>query len=331
MIISKTPYRLSFFGGGTDYNSWFETHGGLTISTTFSKYCYITVRKLPPFFEHKTRVSYSKEELVKNHNDILHPAVKNSLKYLNINTGLEIHHDGDLPARSGIGSSSSFTVGMLHALYALEGRMVSRKKLADDAIYVEQVLSAENVGVQDQIISSFGGLQIIEMGPENNYTVTPLILPRDYKTELENHILLGYTGLSRIASESAKEQIDNIKNGINFSKVNEIYSISIDALNLFRQHESFEKIGKLLDQSWNIKKTLTSSISNDLIENTYTTALKNGAYGGKLLGAGGGGFIMFLAPPEKHLQIKNALKEMKVWIPFHFEENGSQIIFCDES
>lgn len=331
MITTKTPYRISFFGGGTDYNSWFETHRGLTIATTFTKYCYISIRKLPPFFEHKTRVSYSKEELVKDHSEIKHPSVKNSLKHLGINTGLEIHHDGDLPARSGIGSSSSFTVGMLHALYALEGRMVSRKKLADDAIYVEQVLSQENVGIQDQIIASFGGLQVIEMGPENNYTVTPLILPKDYKKYLESHILLGFTGLSRIASENAKEQIENIRNGSNYSKISDIYSISQEGLNLFRQHASLDQMGKLLDQSWSIKKTLTSSISSDIIENIYSTALRNGALGGKLLGAGGGGFVMFLAPPEKHEKIKMALKEMKVWIPFHFEEIGSQVIFCDES
>ena len=331
MIISKTPYRLSFFGGGTDYNSWFEENPGIIISSTFSKYCYISLRKLPPFFDHKTRVSYSKEELVKTNSEIKHPAVRNALKFLNMETGLEIHHDGDLPARSGIGSSSSFTVGMLNALYALEGRMVSKQKLADDAIYIEQVLSAEHVGIQDQIIASFGGLQIIEMGPNRDYSVSPLILPKEYKDHLESHILLGFTGLSRIASENAKEQIVKIQNGDNASKIREIYDISLEGLQRFKSHSSLEEIGRLLNESWKVKRTLTQSVSNQIVEDIYTNAIRQGAYGGKLLGAGGGGFVMFIAPPHRHEAIKKSLPQMKVWIPFHFEENGSQIIFSDES
>ncbi|MBF0240375.1 MAG: kinase [SAR324 cluster bacterium] len=213
MIITRTPYRLSFFGGGTDYRPWFEEHGGLIIASAMARYCYLTVRTLPPFFEHKTRMVYSKIESVQTIDEIVHPSIKNCLKFLNIEDGLEIHHDGDLPARSGIGSSSSFTVGLLHALHALNYRMVSQRQLADEAIHVEQTLIGENVGIQDQIMAAFGGLQIIEMGPGAHYTTRQLILPPDYLKNLEDHILLGFSGISRESSKFAHTHIENIQQG----------------------------------------------------------------------------------------------------------------------
>lgn len=328
MIITKTPFRLSFFGGGTDYNSWFEENGGLIIGSTFSKYNYISVRDLPPFFvSHKTRLVYSKMEEVHNHEDIEHPTARNCLKYLGIDNGLEIHYDGDLPARSGIGSSSSFTVGFLNALHAYKGEMVSKMDLAKEAIYVEQTLSQENVGIQDQILTAMGGLNVLEIGPGNKFAVNPLIIKNDFKKYLESCVMLGFSGITRFSSNAAGEQIKNIKNGSNASRLSEIKSIAEEALNLFSKHEDVEKIGQLLDRTWQIKRSLTDVMSNEQVDAIYNTAMENGAFGGRLLGAGGGGFLFFLAPPEKHEQIRKALNgKIQVWIPFQFEERGTQVL-----
>lgn len=325
MIISKTPFRLSFFGGGTDYNSWFEKNPGLVVSTTFSKYCYISLRKLPPFFDHKTRVLYSKEEQVQSNHEIKHPAIRNALKFLSIDDGLEIHHDGDLPARSGIGSSSSFTVGMLNALYTYKGLQVDKRQLANDAIFVEQKLSCEHVGIQDQIIASFGGFQVLEMSPQKEYTVRSLQLPEDYKRSLEKHVLLGFTGLSRIASDNARTQIQNIENGQSYQKLKEVYDISREGLSLFENQASFEQVGKLLHQSWEVKRTLTDKISNELIEDLYASALRAGAYGGKLLGAGGGGFVMFLPHPKSMRKLSVRSLESRFGYPFNLKTRAHRL------
>ncbi|QUX97727.1 kinase [Marinomonas sp. CT5] len=326
MIITKTPYRLSFFGGGTDYRPWFEEKGGVIIASGIARYCYITVRKLPPFFEHKTRAVYSKIESVNQNSEIVHPSIKHCLEYLDMDDGLEIHHDGDLPARSGIGSSSSFTVGLLNALHALKYEMRSSRQLADEAIHVEQNLIKEDVGIQDQIMAAHGGLQVIRMGPGDQYSVSPLIVSPDYMRALEDHILLGFSGISRFSTHYAKAQIDNINNGSSEDSLAAIQSLAEEALSLFSQQANFEDIGRLLDQSWNMKRQLTQNMSNDVIDNVYSTAKKLGAFGGKLLGAGGGGFFMFLAPPHRHEAIKKALKNINVWVPFKFDNAGSQII-----
>ena len=333
MIITKTPFRLSFFGGGTDHNAWLEDNNGFVVSTTFSKYCYITLRKLPQFFDHNSRVVYSQVELVKNNCDIQHPAVRNCLKFMDITEGVEIHHDGDLPARSGLGSSSAFTIGLLKALYALQTKMVSKKRLADEAIHVEQILLEENVGIQDQIITSYGGFNTIEMNSRNDYTVSPLILPDDYLKNIEEHVLLGFTGISRISSHNAGAQISKIRSGEIKDKMHDIYHIAKEGGGLFSQNVDISKIGNLLDKSWQLKRSLTPSMSTSGIDNTYQRALKVGAYGGKLLGAGGGGFIMFLAPPEKHQEIKDELKnDVPVWVPFKLDSHGSQVMhFSDVS
>jgi len=327
MVITRTPYRLSFFGGGTDYRPWFENHKSMIIASAMSHYCYISARHLPPFFEHKTRAVYSKIESVKSNDEISHLSIKHCLEYMKISEGLEIHHDGDLPARSGIGSSSSFTVGFLHALHALRFQMATKQELADGAIKVEQELVRETVGIQDQIMAAYGGMQIIEMGPGPHYTVTPFILPPDYLKHLEDHVLLAFTGLSRTASDIAKAKTQNIIEGTSKKSLEDISALANEALVLFRNRADMDKIGELLDHSWTAKKQMASSVSSSDIDDLYLTARKAGAYGGKLLGAGGGGFIMFLAPPEKHQRIKEALPQLPVWVPFQIDKGGSQVIF----
>lgn len=331
MIITRTPFRLSFFGGGTDYPAWYSRNEGLVIATTFSQYCYITCRRLQPFFDYKSRVVYSKMETVQEHKDIEHPAIRGCLEYLNVEAGLEVHHDADLPARSGIGSSSTFTVGLLHALHGLRHEMPTNQQLAEEAIEVEHGLLNENVGIQDQIMAAYGGLRLIEMGPpcgEKKYHVTPLILPPEYLASLEKYILLGFTGITRFSSEIAEEQIQKMETGeVDFK---ELLSITKEALHLLRNTEDFEKIGRLLHQSWLIKRSLTNKVSNHLIDSLYKTGLRAGAFGGKLLGAGGGGFMMFFAPPERHNRIKEALPQIRVWVPFKMEMQGAQVIFHND-
>lgn len=332
MILTRTPFRLSFFGGGTDYNSWFEKNKGLVIGTSFNKYNYISVRKLPPFFNFKSRIVYSKAEVVTSNHLIEHPAVRNCLKYMDITDGLEIHYDGDLPARSGIGSSSSFTVGFLNALHAYRGRIVSKMDLAKQAIHVEQNLSKETVGIQDQILTCFGGMNIIEMGPGSNYRVSPLILPEDYKKELESHILLAFSGLTRNSSDTAEKQIEKINSGAITNQMQIIYEIALNGLDLFQKNASIEEIGKLMDKTWQIKKMLTAHVSNNFIDQVYKIAIDHGAFGGRLLGAGGGGFLMLIAPPEKHALIKEALSSLiQVWVPFKIENEGTKILHFEES
>lgn len=326
MIITRTPYRLSFFGGGTDYNSWFEKNEGLIIGSSFQKYCWITIRKLPPFFNHNTRFCYSQTEEVTDNFELKHPGARSCLKFLNIKDGLEIHHDGDLPARSGIGSSSSFTAGFLLALHAHQNKVISKRQLAEQAIYVEQKIEKQNVGIQDQIFASFGGMQVISMGPSNTFSVSPLVLPPEYKKEFSSHILLAFSGFTRYASDSAKKQIDLIQQGKVDNQLKEIHSIAKEALSLFAKNEDFKEYGRLFDQSWKLKRSLTDSISNTEIDDIYEIAIKNGAYGGRLIGAGEGGFLMFFAPPERHSQIKTALNQIKVWVPFEVDNDGAKII-----
>jgi D-glycero-alpha-D-manno-heptose-7-phosphate kinase len=327
MIITRTPYRLSFFGGGTDYNPWFENNGGLVLAVGLAHYCYLTVRQLPPFFDHKSRIVYSKIESINETAEIQHPAVRGCLEYLNITNGIEIHHDGDLPARSGLGSSSSFTVGLLHALYALKQQMRSTRQLAEEAIDVEQNWLQESVGIQDQIMAAHGGFQIIEMGPEANWNVIPMLLPAEYLKSLEDHVLLGFSGISRMAEQHAKNKVKNIKDGKTTEELKTIFSLSQEALQAFKNQDGFDTIGKLLDQSWQCKRRLAEGVSVEWMDDLYQTAIRNGAYGGKLMGAGGGGFFFFLAPPNKHQQIRDALSQIKVWVPFKIDHSGSQVIF----
>ena len=332
MIITRTPYRLSFFGGGTDYNPWFEEHGGVILAGGLAHYCYLTVRHLPPFFtEHSSRVVYSKIESVNDHGEIKHPSARGCLQFLQVKDGIEIHHDGDLPARSGIGSSSSFTVGLLHALHALQKRMVSPRQLSEEAIHVEQKLLEESVGVQDQIMAAHGGFRLLELGPGETWSVKNLLLPTDYFNALEQHVLLGFSGISRTAEQHAKTKVENIKQGKTIDVLQTINGLAWEALQAFQRQANFEQVGRLLDQSWQQKRRLATGVSTDWMDELYSTALRHGAFGGKLMGAGGGGFFFFLAPPNQHENIRKALSKIKVWVPFKIDYSGSQVIFYNRS
>ncbi|HOK57137.1 MAG TPA: kinase [bacterium] len=323
MVITRTPFRISFFGGGTDYPSWYRYNKGAVLTTSIDKYCYITCRYLPPFFEHKHRIVYSIIETVKEIDEIKHPAVRGVLKYLNIDFGVEIHHDGDLPARTGLGSSSSFTVGLLNALYALLGKMKSKEELAKEAIYVEQKILKENVGCQDQIEVAFGGLNKITFLPDDSFIVEPLILPPGKKEDFEKHLLLYFTGISRYASEIASEQIKNIENKKYELKI--LHEMVEEGIKILVGNSEIKEFGKLLDEAWRFKRSLSDKVSNPFIDEIYEKAKKAGAIGGKLLGAGGGGFMLLFAPPELHQKIKEEIKGL--FVPFKFENQGSQIIF----
>lgn len=339
MIISRTPYRISFFGGGTDYPAWYRTHGGSVLATSIDKYCYISVRYLPPFFEHKHRIIYSLMENVKSTQEIKHPAVKAVLEYLNVQEGLEIHHDGDLPARSGLGSSSAFTVGLLHALKALKGEFISKTELGLKAIHIEQDLIKETVGSQDQIAVAHGGFNRIDFKQDGTIDVNPLIIPTKLKQTIEDCILVFFTGIARFSSEVAKTKVDNLNNRVNELKamgamVDEAAHILQTASDgpgeesLSRMETAAQSIGKMLHQSWQLKRGLSKAVSNDLIDDLYTKAMEAGAWGGKVLGAGGGGFMMFMAPPERHTAIKKALESV-LYVSVKFENTGSKIVVFD--
>ena len=324
MIISKTPLRISFFGGGTDYPVWFREHGGAVLGTTIDKYVYITCRYLPPFFKHKYRIVYSQIENVKSINEIDHPSVRECIRFLKIHSGLEIHHDSDLPARSGLGSSSSFTVGLLNCLNLLKGEYSSKEKLAKDAIHVEQNLIGESVGCQDQIHAAHGDFNHIEFFNNGNFKVNPVIIKPETTSELQAHCLLFFTGFSRFASNIASEQIK--KTPEKKKELNFMQDMVIDALKILNgSNASIEDFGKLLHESWKLKRSLTNKITNAAINSIYDTAIDTGAIGGKLLGAGGGGFMLFIAKPESHELIKQKLKDF-LYVPFKFKNTGSSIL-----
>ena len=324
MIISRTPFRVSFFGGGTDYPKWFEEHKGAVLATTINKYCYITCRYLPPFFDHRSRIIYSKMEHVQGIDDINHPSVRECLRYLKIEKGVEIHHDGDLPARTGLGSSSSFTVGLLNNLYALKGHMISKEQLAKEAIYIEQKMCEENVGCQDQMLAAHGGFNYIEFGGKNHLQVNRVTISENRVHELQSHLMLYFTGFSRTASEIAKHQIKNIPHKT--SEIKKMYQMVFEAMKILNGERNICDFGKLLNESWQLKRKLSDKISTENIDEIYDSARSAGAIGGKLLGAGGGGFLLIFAPPERQAKIKQKLKKLLL-VPFEFENVGSQIIF----
>lgn len=324
MIITRTPFRISFFGGGTDYPGWYREHGGAVLATTINKYCYITCRPLPQFFEHKHRIVYSKIECANNNDEIQHPAVRAVLNWAKVDQGLEIHHDGDLPARSGLGSSSSFTVGLLHALQGLNGKMASKDSLARDAIHVEQNVIGENVGSQDQVSAAFGGFNRIEFKRNDSFDVAPVILPVQRRQELNDHLMLFFTGFSRIASEVAKSQIENLKNREKELKL--MYEMVDEAINILQnEKESIDSFGKLIHNSWQYKRSLSNRVSTPEIDNIYQAAMEAGAIGGKILGAGGGGFLLVFAKPERHAEIRKRLNNL-IHVPFEFEDSGSRVV-----
>lgn len=326
MIISRTPFRVSFFGGGTDYPAWYKEHGGAVLAATIDKYCYLTCRYLPPFFEHRYRVVYSHIENVLGIDEIKHPAAREVLRFLQIDRGVEIHHDGDLPARSGMGSSSSFTVGLIHALHALQGRMVSKQQLAREGITVEQELLKETVGSQDQVMAAYGGLNHVTFRQSGEITVQPLILPPARLQEFHSHLLLFYTGIKRTASDVASAYVTNLDERRRQLRI--IHDLVAEGMSLLGSHTDICEFGKLLHEGWVVKRSLSGNITNSSVDAIYQEARDAGAIGGKLLGAGGGGFIMIFAPPHCHEAIKARLDRL-IHVPFSFERNGSQIIFFD--
>ncbi|MBN2313783.1 MAG: hypothetical protein JXM79_07625 [Sedimentisphaerales bacterium] len=324
MIITRTPFRISFFGGGTDYPAWYEKNGGAVLSTTINKYCYITCRYLPPFFDYKYRIRYTFREETNSLYEIKHPAVRECLDYLGIEQGIEMVHTSDLPARSGIGSSSSFTVGFLSSLYALIGQMVSKRKLALDAIHVEHDLIKENVGSQDQVAAAFGGFNKITFGGEENVNVQPVAISREKLEWLQGRLMLFFTGISRNASEVAKDQIDNMSSKKSeLTAMREMVDEAIHILN--GPAESFDDFGRLLNHTWAIKRKLSKVITNGIVDDIYSEAIRAGALGGKLLGAGNGGFVIFYVPPENRYKVREKLADL-IYVPFRFENLGSQII-----
>ena len=331
MIISRTPVRISLFGGGTDYPAFYERHSGIVLGTTINKYTYVSVNTLSEFFEHNIRIGYSKTELVKNIDEIQHPSIRECLKYKNISKNLDIHIFADLPAKTGLGSSSSFTVGFLNALNALQGKKVSKQKLAEEAIFVEQELIRENVGSQDQFHAAFGGFNVMEFSP-NKINVRPVIISAEKLKLLENHLMIFYTGLTRFASDVVKEQIDKTK-----TRSNDQYLLAMRDMVFKAEHvisnstdqDMIKELGYLLDKSWELKKQLSSKISNSKIDESYKIAKDAGAYGGKLCGAGSGGFLALLVPENKKNEIREKLKQL-LEVDFKFENQGSTIIYMKD-
>jgi len=322
MIISRTPFRISFFGGGTDYPNWYHEHGGAVLSSSFDKYCYISARQLPPFFNHKYRITYSKVEDTRTIQEIEHPAIRAVLEESAFPDGLEIHCDADLPARSGLGSSSSFVVGLLHSMQSLLGNSPDKQWLAEEAIRIEQEVLRENVGSQDQIAAAYGGFNLIEFNQDNSFKVTPVKLPPSRQQELESHLMLFFTGFSRIASEVAKSKIANLNK--KSAQLNRMRAQVDESLALLRSDTDIRAFGEMLHQTWLDKRSISEKVSTDAIDAIYNRARTAGAIGGKLLGAGGGGFFLIFAPPEKHSYIRQALDEL-VTVPFQLEATGSQI------
>lgn len=330
MIISRTPFRVSFFGGGTDYPPWVTEHGGAVLGTSINRYCYLSCRYLPPFFDHKYRVAYSKIENVKEIAEIEHPIVRAALDYLDFyEHGVEIHYDADLPARSGIGSSSAFTIGILNALMALKNQRLPVRDLARLAIYIEQDMLKEVVGSQDQILTAFGGFNRVDFHKDGRFTVTPVIAAPSRLEDLQQHLLLFFTGFSRHSSVIAKSQVDNLKaNTLRLLRMRAM----VDEAQQIIEDESRDllQFGELLHEAWVNKRALSDKVSTEAIDQIYEKARCAGAIGGKILGAGGGGFIVIFAKPEAHPAIRSALQSL-IHIPFHFESEGTRIVLHEPS
>jgi len=327
MIISRTPFRISFFGGGTDYPAWYRKHGGAVLATTIDKYCYITCRNLPPFFEHRYCVIYSKMEYCQTVDEIAHPAVREVLRYLNYARGVEIHHDGDLPARSGMGSSSAFTVGLLHAMYALKGQIASKNQLATESILIEQDLLRETVGSQDQVLAAYGGLNHISFLPNGEVSVKPVTIGPERMHELNSHLMLFYTGIKRTASNVAESYVNGIEERKRQLRImKELVEESVAILN---SNQDITHFGELLHEAWTAKRSLSSAVSNPEVDQLFAAALSAGALGGKLTGAGGGGFLLLFVPPERQQRVREKLNKL-IHVPIKFDFAGSQIIFFDQ-
>ena len=323
MIITKTPFRMSFFGGGTDMEDYFKENGGAVLSTTFDKYCYVNVRHLPRFFEWKNEISYSKTERTTEVEDIVHPAVREAMKMLNMQE-IRLTYEADLPARSGLGTSSSFAVGMLNAFYALKGKYADKKKLADEAIYLERVLCKEAGGWQDQIAASFGGFNRINFSADG-YEVLPVIISPERKRKLNDNLMMFFTGFTRFSSDVQKVNNASVAEDKK-AKLKRMYELVDEAEAVLTDSTSnLDDFGRLLDTTWKLKKGTGGAVSTDNIDGLYEKGIAAGALGGKLLGAGGGGFLVFYVQPEMQGAVREAMKDL-MYIPFKFEDGGTRVI-----
>ena len=318
MIITRTPYRISRFGGGTDYPAWYRQHGGAVLATTIDKYCYISCRHLPPFFEHRLRVVYSKIESCNSVDEIQHPSVRETLRYLHIDRGVEIHHDGDLPARSGMGSSSAFTVGLLNGLHALNGHMCSKLELANESIHLEQEVLKETVGSQDQVSASYGGFNHILFHQSGEISVRPIILPASRLKDLTSHLMLFYTGIKRTAAQIADSYVPNLESKKRQLRI--IKDMVDESLSILCGKADLNEFGQLLNESWLAKRSLGEKVSCTEIDDIYQSALLEGAVGGKITGAGGGGFLLLFVPPERQAAVREKLHRL-IHVPFNLEGN----------
>ena len=323
MIITRTPFRMSFFGGGTDMESFFREYGGAVLSSTFDKYCYVNVRHLPRFFDYSTELSYARTERVTNVDEIQHPAIRNAMKMLDMHE-IRLTYEADLPARSGLGTSSSFAVGMLNAFYALKGKYADKKKLADEAIYLERVLCNEAGGWQDQIAAAFGGMNRITFNRNGTYDVTPVIIHPDRKKQLNDNLMMFFTGFTRFSSDVQKANqagyTDKVK------QLQQMYSLVDDAQRILEnKYSDLDEFGRLLDCTWRLKRQTGGAITTDSIDGIYEKGIEAGALGGKLLGAGGGGFLIFYVQPEKRDAVRAAMQEL-LYVPFRFEDGGTRVI-----
>lgn len=328
MVISRTPFRISFFGGGTDYPAWYRKNGGTVLATTINKYCYLNVRYFPPFFGYKYRIAYNTRiENRKTLDQILHPSAQAVIKFLKIKQGVDVHYDGDLPGRSGLGSSSAFTVGLLHALYSLKGYMPSKQKLAKDSIFIEQKILKETVGSQDQVLASHGGFNLITFQQNGEIKLKPITISSKRVKELQSHLMLFYTGIKRTASDIAKTFVPTIQ-----QKEKQLVAMNelVDqALTILNSRQDIRNFGKLLHETWALKRSLSSSVSNSAIDSIYIKAQTLGAIGGKIIGAGGGGFLLLFVPPGRQAKMRKEFHKL-IHVPFKFENEGSRIIFYDE-
>lgn len=323
MIITKTPFRMSFFGGGTDIESYFRENGGAVLSTTFDKYCYVTVRHLPRFFDWSTHLTYSTQEYVQDYQEIKHPAIKNAMKMLDMHE-IRLLYEADLPARSGLGTSSSFAVGMLNAFYCLKGKYADKKKLADEAIYLERVLCNEAGGWQDQIAASYGGLNRINFNKDGTYDVQPIIIFPERKKQLNSNLLMFFTGFTRFSSDMQKANQSGYDEKVR--QLREMQALVDEAEKILEdKHSDLDEFGRMLDWTWHLKRQTGSAITTDSIDALYEKGIKAGALGGKLLGAGGGGFLLFYVTEERQEAVKEAMKDL-LYVPFCFEDGGTQVI-----
>ncbi len=326
MVITRTPFRISFFGGGTDYPAWYREHGGAVLSATINKYCYLTCRYLPPFFWYKSQIFWSKAEFVMANDEITHPSVRACLSFVGINDGVAIHHDGDLPARSGLGSSSAFTVGLLNALYALQGKLISKQVLAREAIHVERNLLGEPVGDQDQIVAAYGGLNQVELRTDGGFVVRPVILSADRLAAFQDHLVLVFTGFVADGPAIAAEKIEAMKH--KSAELHTTRAMVDEAVEILVGGAGMAEFGHLLHESWMIKRSLTPSIAPEPVNDIYARARRAGAIGGQLIGVGGGGFMLLCVPPERRRALLTALDGL-ITVPVEFDTGGSQVTFYD--